>query len=261
MNTANYVDQQIAILKNSGIPLSNAAWEAAMLCVGWPYVFGAWGAYCTVAERKKRYSQEHPTIRTKCKAYDGGSCDGCQWFPSGERVRCYDCRGFTDWVLKQFGFDLQGEGATGQWNTASNWSSKGEVKDGIPANTLVCLFVKKGAKMEHTGFGLNGKTIECSSGVEYHEKMAGKWTHWAVPACITPGPTPPAPPDPPVPEGYAIVTGKNLALREGPSTGCKVLCRAPTGTQVKVTPPPDDWEHVEYKGKSGYMMKKYLKEG
>ena len=72
--------------------------------------------------------------------------------------------------------------------------------------------------------------------------------------------------DPPVPEptpekGYAIVTGKNLALREGPSTLCKVITRAPTGTKVKIEPPPSEWEYVSYNGKTGYMMKEFLKEG
>ena len=63
------------------------------------------------------------------------------------------------------------------------------------------------------------------------------------------------------PEGYAIVTGKNVALREGPSTGCKVLIRVPTGTKIKLTDPPSDWDHVSYSGKDGYMMSKYLQKG
>ena len=50
--------------------------------------------------------------------------------------------------------------------------------------------------MEHTGFGLNDETIECSSGVQHFTKRNNKWTHWAVPACVdgsvtpTPEPTP-----------------------------------------------------------------------
>ena len=94
--------------------------------------------------------------------------------------------------------------------------------------------------------------------------MAKKWEYWAVPVGISAGPVPPAPEPPqpePVPDGYAIVTGKQVALREGPTTGCKVLLRVPTGNQVKITPPPADWELVEYSGKSGYMMKEFLKEG
>ena len=51
----------------------------------------------------------------------------------------------------------------------------------MPENTLVCLFVKKGSKMSHTGFGLNNETCECSSGVQHFTKRNKKWTHWAIP--------------------------------------------------------------------------------
>ena len=187
MNSANHVDALVADLKARGVPFSEAAWQTALACVGWPYVFGAWGAYCTVAERKKRYREAHPTIRTACQAFDGGSCSGCKWYLDGERVRCFDCRGFTDWVLKQFGFDLKGEGATSQWKTDTNWCRKGLVKEGIPQGVIVCLFYpEKNApsKMAHTGLYFNGQTCECSSGVQHFTKMKSKWTHWAVPACI-----------------------------------------------------------------------------
>lgn len=270
MNSARQVDEQIKVMKADGWCNRDIVWWTARLCEGWPYVFGAWGAYCTPEERRKRYKSDHPTIYSACQVLRDkdrkSSCSGCKWFPNGERVRCFDCRGFTDWVLLQVGIDLIGEGATSQWNHNENWSQKGEVKDGIPANTLVCLFYpdsKNQSKMAHTGFGLNGETVECSSGVEYHEKMSSKWTHWAIPVGISADPIPPTPvpPEPePVPEGYAVVTGKNVALRQGPSTGCKVLTRVKTGETVKITPPPADWEHVRYNGKEGYMMKKYIKE-
>ena len=198
MNTAKHVAEQIEAMKAAGMQAAEIAWKAALLCEGWPYVFGAWGAECTVAERKKRYRDSHPTIRTKCKAFDGGSCSGCQWFPGGERVRCFDCRGFTDWVLKNAGvIDLQGEGATSQWNTAANWAAKGPIST-IPGNTLVCLFVQKGSKMEHTGLGYNNETVECSSGVQHFTSRKAKWTHWAVPkgAGAVPIPTPTPAPEP-----------------------------------------------------------------
>ena len=190
MNSAEYVSRQIESLKNYGIPRSEACWQTALLCVGWAYVYGAWGAECTVAERKKRYNAhpEHTTIKTACKAFNGGSCDGCKWYPDEERTRCFDCRGFTDWILKQYGFDLQGEGATSQWNTEANWCKKGKIgTDPIPKNVLVNLFyVKKDepSKMAHTGFGYNGETCECSSNVQHFTKMASKWTHWAVAKCF-----------------------------------------------------------------------------
>lgn len=208
MNSAKYVDQLIEQMKAEAVDVRNIAWQTALACVGWPYVFGAWGAECTVAERHKRYRDAHPTIRTKCKAYDGGSCDGCKWYPGGERVRCYDCRGFTDWILKVAGIiDLQGEGATSQWNTEANWEKKGTVAEGIPQDVIVCLFYPEKTapkKMAHTGLYFNGETVECSSGVQHSSTLAKKWTHWAVPkgqpggSVVPPAPQPEPQPDPDV---------------------------------------------------------------
>lgn len=220
MNSAAYVDEMIANLKGqvaSGeIPLSEAAWQAGLACLGWPYVFGAWGAKCTVSERqyRLRLNPAKTTIQTKCKAFDGGSCSGCQWFPGGERVRCFDCRGFTDWLLKQFGFDLEGEGATSQWNTAKNWCAKGLVEDGIPQGVLVNIFIRTGTStMSHTGYYYNGATLECSSGVQHNATMKkNRWTHWAVAACFADviGGTAPAAPAKEAPVASTVKT-----LRKG----------------------------------------------
>ena len=188
MNTAEYVGKLIEDMKARGVPLSEAAWKAALACVGWPYVFGARGEYCDPSNRRARANDEHPTIKSSCRNFNGqdnppGACEMCKWYPGG-RTRFFDCRGFTYWILKQvYGFTLTGAGATTQWNTAANWKAKGEIKD-MPANTLCCLFVKKGTKMEHTGFGLNNETVECSSGVQHFTSRKSKWTHWAVPACV-----------------------------------------------------------------------------
>ena len=202
MNTAEYVDQLVVTLKNEGIPLSDAAWETALACVDWAYVFGAWGEYCTPKNRKRRARDNKPTIVSKCQVLNGkkSSCDGCKWYPEGKNTRMFDCRGFTDWVLKQFGIDLTGEGATSQWNTASNWETKGTI-DTIPDDVLVCLFVYNAGtkKMEHTGLGYKGASCECSSGVQYFAKRKAKWTHWAMPKGIggsVPVPTPTPEPTP-----------------------------------------------------------------
>ena len=204
MNTGDYVDEQIAILKTSGIPLSEAAWQTAMLTVGWPYVFGDRGEYCTPARRRYRYSKtaegkNKDNIKDRCKNFDGNAgCGGCKWFPEGKRVREYDCRGFTYWIILQvYGFKIEGAGATSQWNKASNWKSKGEIKDGIPQGIIVCLFQKDSKKkgvMAHTGLYYNGETCEASNGVQHFTKLNKKWTDWAVPACVegdTPTPVPP----------------------------------------------------------------------
>ena len=205
MNTAKSVAALIDKWKSSGAEAWRIAWSAALLCVDWPYVFGAWGAECTPAERKKRKRDDHPAVVSKCQVLNGSksSCTGCRWFPGGETIRCFDCRGFTDWCLKQAGFDLKGEGATGQWNTSSNWLRKGDIAT-MPENTLVCLFVKNGTRMEHTGLGLNNETCECSSGVQHFTSRNKKWTHWAIPRGLYDGSKLPEPA--PAPAGSARPT-------------------------------------------------------
>lgn len=205
MYSADYVTQLISDLKNQGKVLSEVAWQAALACVGWAYVFGARGEYCTPANRQKYYASkgdEHPTIKTACKNFDGtGSCSGCKWYPGGAKTRFFDCRGFTYWILLQvYGWKLMGSGATSQWNDDSNWKAKGTI-DSMPKDTLCCLFVQKGKTMSHTGFGLNNETVECSSGVQYFAQRKSKWTHWAVPVVVdgtvpTPTPTPTPTPEP-----------------------------------------------------------------
>ena len=208
MNTAKYVGTQIDMLKSSGIPLSTAAWKLALLCVGWPYIFGDRGQYCTPDNRRSAYKSkgaEHLTIKTACKNFEGtGTCSGCKFYPGGQ-TRAFDCRGFTYWVLLQiYSWKLVGAGATSQWNTESNWKAKGEVSDGIPSNVIVCLFYYKKDKngkrtktLEHTGFYYNGETCECSKGVQHSKTLNKKWEVWGVPACVAesgdqpiPGPTP-----------------------------------------------------------------------
>lgn len=196
MKTADQVAQDIEAWKAAGIPLSDAVWNTAMDCLGWGYVFGAWGELCTPANRKRRARDDHPTIVSKCQVLNGkkSNCNGCQWFPDGQNTRIFDCRGYTDWCLKQFGIDLVGEGATSQWNS-DNWLTKGTI-DTIPDDVLVCLFVHKDGKMQHTGFGYKGETLECSSGVQYFKTRNKKWTHWAIPKGITDTPPEPPKPDP-----------------------------------------------------------------
>ena len=209
MNSAEYVDQRIKELKSGGIPLSDAAWQAALLCVGWPYIFGERGAYCTISLRQAVYNKgpdkkEYQNVRKNCQAIrennPTGSCSGCKWYPNGKRVRSFDCRGFTYWILLQiYGWKLMGAGATSQWNNADNWKAKGLVADGIPQGVIVCLFYpeKNNPKvMAHTGLYYNGETCECSSGVQHSKTLNSKWTHWGVPACVEGDTTTPTPPDP-----------------------------------------------------------------
>ena len=156
--------------------------ETAVSQLGSPYVFGAWGAFCTPSERKKRYNYNpnHPTILSKCQVLRSSdpkpNCDGCVW--KGDR--CFDCRGFTDWTLKQVGIDLYGEGATTQYSHKENWIERGLIAD-MP-ECVCCVFVADGNKKSHTGLYIGGgETIECSGEVK-RLPLAKKWTHYAIPA-------------------------------------------------------------------------------
>ena len=192
-----------------------------MLCVGWAYVFGARGEYCAPANRRARKWQEHPTIKSKCKNFDGtGTCTGCKWYPGGERTRFFDCRGFTYWVLLQvYGWKLMGTGATAQWNNADNWQAKGTI-DTMPQDTLVCLFVQNGKTMEHTGFGWGNETIECSNGVQHFTTRNKKWTHWAIPACCAAVPAPDARPTlRRGMKGEAVALAQSLLISKGYDCG------------------------------------------
>jgi hypothetical protein len=171
VNSAAYVDNLIKQLKADGVPLSEAAWETAKACVGWPYTYGARGAKTT---------------------------------KDGITVRTFDCRGFTYWVLLQiFGWELMGVGCTKQWNNEDNWKEKGTVAEGMPKDTIVCLFYykkdkngKRTSTVEHTGLYYNGETCECSKGVQYSKTLNQKWEMWGVPACVSGDIPEPVPPDP-----------------------------------------------------------------
>ena len=261
MNTAEYVGKLIKNQTAAGKPLPEVAWNAALACVGWAYVFGARGQYCTPANRRARYSAEHPTIKTACKNYEGSGssgCAGCKWYPKDKYTRIFDCRGFTYWILKEVfgGWELMGAGATSQWNNEKNWKEKGEIAN-MPKDTLCCLFVYKNKKMEHTGFGWNNETVECGSGVQHFTTRKAKWTHYAVPACIDYTPQPEPQPE----KGTAVVTGKNLALRQGPGTDCSIRTRIPTGSTVKIEQLPEGWTYVSYGGKKGFVMDEYIRKG
>ena len=159
--------------------------DAALRQVGSPYVYGAWGAECTPALRRKymRCTDQGDRIRKGCPVLSGKQkkCGGC---PHQGRL-AFDCRGFTHWALAQGGVSITGQGATSQWNTRANWVKKGTVADGVPEG-LCCLFRKKGARMAHTGLYLGGgAVVHCGKGVQKEALKASAWTHWAVPKGLT----------------------------------------------------------------------------
>ena len=168
------LDQMLAV----GTPKPEIIRQIAVDCLGWPYVFGAWGEDCTPANRKRRARSDHPTIVSACPALNGKTCEACQW---GIGVRMFDCRGFTAWLIRQVGLDITGQGATSQYNTNANWIRKGKISE-MP-DCVCCVFKQTSAgKMEHTGMHIGGgQIIHCSKNVQTGNTSDRGWTHYAIP--------------------------------------------------------------------------------
>ena len=187
MNNYSEVNAMITEWKRRELGKTDIAVRCMEACMGWPYIWGAYGQQCTPSIRRA-YSErgtcppgESAQIIKQCQVCNGkkSSCEGCKWHPDGT-VLAFDCRGFTRWVLGKVGISLQGDGATSQWNTASNWEKKGEIKD-IPEQ-VCCVFMKKDHTMSHTGFYVgNGRVIHCSGEVKEGKIKDRGWTHWAIP--------------------------------------------------------------------------------
>lgn len=193
MNTAEQVAEKISEWKKTKTK-EEVVTLAAKACLGWSYVWGGYGQICNpsnrkaYAERTSCPSAESAVIISKCQVLRKSAigCSGCQWHP-GDTTRFFDCRGFTGWLLQQIGFSLKGAGATSQWNTASNWSSKGEIST-IPKDKVCCVFWRDKtdpSKMNHTGMHIgSGVIVHCSGEVKYGSTDEKGWTHWAVPVCF-----------------------------------------------------------------------------
>lgn len=207
MNTAEHVDELIQNWKVLSMPKAEIVQNLAMACIGWPYVYGEWGNYCTVSVRRNRSNSikqkmpdESKVILNTCQVLRASKpqpdCNGCEFYPEGKKVRCFDCRGFTHWLLEQIGIEIKGQGATSQWSTNTNWLIKGPISQ-IPTDKVCVVFMwdSKKQNMSHTGMHIgNGVIVHCSGKVKEGKTTDRGWTHYAIPVglegSVTPMPTP-----------------------------------------------------------------------
>ena len=261
MNTAKQVDSMLSGWKSEGLKKQDIVVKLANACMGWSYVFGARGEYCTPANRRRFYeSKKKETIKSKCKNYDGtGSCSGCKWYPGGQ-TRFFDCRGFTYWCfLNGAGIKIMGAGATSQYNDDSNWSEKGDISR-MPKDKVCCVFRWDGKTMAHTLlYDGNGNYIHCSGEVKKCKMSAYNATHYAIPKGLYDGGGGGGGGDVPVAQAKVIATsGGSVNMRSKPSTNASIVMQVKIGTIVDVYEKGDDWCRVGYDGKTGYMMTKFL---
>ena len=71
----------IEVWKEAGLSKAEIIDHTARACMGWPYVFGAWGEVCTPSARGRRKRSDYPTIVSKCPVLSGKAkdCTKCQW--------------------------------------------------------------------------------------------------------------------------------------------------------------------------------------
>lgn len=239
------------------------------------YIYGASGAKWTQAgqDQKVNYMKNlygdnwKNSASAKENKYYYSALYGAKWI--GHYV--LDCSGFFVWAYKKFGVSIA-HGSNSIYK--SYCSAKGTLKngkrtDGKPLLPGTAVFT--GTESAHGHIGLyigNGYVIEAKgtqAGVVKSSVTEARWTYWGELSAVNytgiPQPEPEPAPAPAPAAGTAIVTGKNLALREGPSTSAKVILRIPTGKTVRLESLPGDWDYVSYNGKNGFVMKQFIQKG
>lgn len=190
MNSAKQVDQFVSDWKSQGLSKTEIIVNTAEAEIGWPYAWGATGQYCTAANRKAKMANariadgDRELIRKRCQILNGstGSCDGCAYFPDGEKTRIFDCIGFINKLLDYAGADHYGAGCSIMWNHEANWTEKGKISD-MPET--VCLVFQqepnKPNKMQHIGLYIgNGWVIHCSKTAKKQKLSEYPWTHYGA---------------------------------------------------------------------------------
>lgn len=188
MYTASYVDSQAQSMKSRNASKADIIRTTAELRLGWQYVYASQGQDCTPAWRRSRIlycpSQKYvDMINTNCPVLSGKQplCDGCGYVDTD----VFDCAGFVLNEMQLAGVPFYGQGATTQWNTASNWVAKGEIST-MPKNLVCAVYKRKNGKMSHTGLSMgdgSGGVIHCSTFVKRGNAYTdnSKWTQWGIP--------------------------------------------------------------------------------
>ena len=188
MYTASWVQETVQAMKDGNVPKANIIRTTAEMRLGWQYVYASQGQDCTPQWRRSRIpycpSEKYVTmINDNCPVLSGKqpACDGCDFVDTD----VFDCAGFVLNEMQLAGVPLYGQGATTQWNTASNWAAKGEIST-MPENLVCAIYKHKDGKMSHTGLSMgdgNGGVIHCSTTVKRGNVTTDRpaWTHWGIP--------------------------------------------------------------------------------
>lgn len=238
----------------------------------WGYIYGTAGVIWTQSKQdalvnsfKSKYGanwKNNESAKKADKYY--GALNGGKWV--GHTVA--DCSGLFYWAFKQLGGYMY-HGSNTMYNkycTSKGKLTKKGRTDGKPLKAGTAVFTGNESEHGHVGLYIGNDTvIEASgtnAGVITTKISGGKWTYWGEMKGVD---YTGAAEETPVQESEkqevatqtATVIGKRLALRTGPSTNDSIIMRVDTNEKVEVL--DEQWVKVRYKGKTGYMMAKYLK--
>ena len=182
MYTAKDAESLRNRLKAEGKSKAEMIQALTACCLGWPYVFGAYGQDCTPTQRNKYagYRPDHAeAIRSACLVLSGKAtaCDACDWH--GTLID--DCRGFTRLMLQWAGLSLYGGTVTAQWEYGPNWVKKGPIEE-MPHGLVCCVF-----RPSHTGMYIGNDTVRHCGGRKgqvVEEQLPGgpRWERFGIPA-------------------------------------------------------------------------------
>lgn len=208
----------------------------------WGYIWGTHGGIWTKA---KQASLNHTTDskRAASRAY------GKKWI--GHYVA--DCSGIFVWAFNYFGYTLPHRC---RYIWADCCSKRGNLKQGLRADGKR---LKPGTavfKKDQTHMGLyvgKGKVIEAHSsslGVIETPITDNKWVQWGELKKI----------DYSGVAGLPRYTNQNpTTVYYSPSISSGIKFKLVKNKYVEITKQYGDWVEIEYKGMSGYTLKKYLR--
>lgn len=214
----------------------------------WGYIWGTAGVKWT-AEKQKALEKTTDENRAMGRKY------GSKWI--GHMVA--DCSGLFSWAFAQLGGYMYHGSDTmfRKYTTYNGELIKGQRTDGLELKpgTAVFTYNKTKKKYGHVGLYIgNGLVIEAEGTIKgvITSNVNGKWTHWGELKGVDYSSEPIV-----VPAGKAIVTGKNVALREGPSTSTPVMIRIATGSMVDIAE-VKGWTYVHPSLRYGFMMDEFI---
>lgn len=238
----------------------------------WGYILNTWHTQWTKALQNAKISYMTKTYGSAWKNSAAAKKDnsytaamyGDRWI--GQWVT--DCSGLFYWAFKELGGYMY-HGSNTMWNKYCVNKGKlvnGKRADGKKLKPGTAVFVLKGTSdRSHVGLYIgNGTVIEASgtkAGVITTEITNSKWCEWGELKGVDYGENEVAQEtttSKSIPVGYAVVNDTSVALRDGPSTSSSILMRVPKNSTVKLAPEDKSWTRIEYNGKIGYMMTKFL---